>query len=66
MTSLSPELLELLVCPRCHGDLAVEEEPEALRCDACRLRFRVDDGVPVMLLDEAELLASAEGSAARS
>ena len=51
MTSLPPDLLEILVCPKCKGDLAVE--PDALRCDACRLRYRVDDGIPVMLIDEA-------------
>ena len=52
MTSLAPELLEILVCPKCKGDLVVEEV--SLRCDNCRLRYRVDDGIPVMLIDEAE------------
>ena len=51
MTSLPQDLLDILVCPKCKGDLAVE--PDSLRCDACRLRYRVDDGIPVMLIDEA-------------
>lgn len=52
MTALPPDLLEILVCPRCKGTLVAE--PVALRCDACRLRYRVDDGIPVMLIDEAQ------------
>lgn len=51
MTGLPAELLSILVCPKCKGTLA--EEPSALRCDACRLRYRIDDGIPVMLIDEA-------------
>jgi hypothetical protein len=51
MTELPADLLEILVCPKCKGALVAE--PQALRCDACRLRYRVDDGIPVMLIDEA-------------
>jgi uncharacterized protein YbaR (Trm112 family) len=54
--SLAPELLEILVCPRCKGDLAYREEPEALVCAACRLVYRVEDDIPVMLVDEAQPL----------
>ncbi len=52
MSQLPKTLLDILACPRCRGPLAVE--PEALRCDACMLRYRVDNGIPVMLIDEAE------------
>ena len=54
MTDLPADLLEILVCPKCKGELVVETA--SLRCDACRLRYRVDDGIPVMLIDEAEPL----------
>lgn len=54
MTDLPADLLEILVCPKCKGELVAE--PSSLRCDACRLRYRVDDGIPVMLIDEAESL----------
>jgi len=54
MSRLPKDLLDILVCPRCRGPLAVEQE--SLRCDACRLRYRVDDGIPVMLISEAESL----------
>jgi len=51
---LSPELLSILVCPACKGDLACEENLERLTCNACRLRYRIVDDIPVMLIEEAE------------
>ena len=52
--SLAPELLEILVCPKCKGDLEHRKDPlEALRCHACRLEYRVEDDIPIMLIDEA-------------
>jgi uncharacterized protein len=51
---LSPELLNILVCPACKGDLVYEEALQRLSCGACRLRYRVVDDIPVMLVEEAE------------
>ena len=51
---IPPELRALLVCPRCRGELA--DATEALCCEACRLRYRIDGGIPVLLIDEAEPL----------
>ncbi len=51
--SLSPELREILVCPGCKGDLEYREDEAALLCHGCNLRFRVEDDIPVMLLEEA-------------
>lgn len=56
--TLSAELLEILVCPQCKGELEHRTEPEeVLVCHACRLVFRVEDDIPVMLIDEATPLA---------
>jgi hypothetical protein len=55
-TPLPPELKEILACPRCKGDLEFREAEGEIRCLACRLAFRIDDGIPVMLLDEARPL----------
>jgi uncharacterized protein YbaR (Trm112 family) len=52
--SLSPELLSILVCPACKGDLVYEESAQRLTCNACRLRYRIMDDIPVMLVEEAE------------
>ena len=51
--ALAPELKEILACPRCKGELEFREAEAEIRCHACRLAFRIDDGIPVMLLDEA-------------
>ncbi|HEX8433275.1 MAG TPA: Trm112 family protein [Longimicrobium sp.] len=49
-------LLELLVCPKCKGDLRHESEPESLVCERDRLRFEVRDSIPILLIDEAKPL----------
>lgn len=51
--AISPELLEILVCPKCKGDLQLTESGDALDCSACKLRYRIEDDIPVMLIDEA-------------
>lgn len=54
-----PQLLEILVCPKCKGDLEYRTEPqEALVCHACRLVYSVEDDIPIMLIDEARPLDS--------
>ena len=52
--ALSPELLAILVCPSCKADLAYDATAQTLTCAACRLRYRIVDDIPVMLVDEAE------------
>ncbi len=55
--SLSPELLEILVCPKCKGELEHHTDPaEQLVCRACRLVYAVEDDIPIMLIDEAKPL----------
>ena len=51
--ALPAELKEILACPKCKGELEFREAEGEIRCLACRLVFRIDDGIPVMLLDEA-------------
>ncbi|HWA16873.1 MAG TPA: Trm112 family protein [Gemmatimonadales bacterium] len=53
---LPPELLDLLVCPRCKGDLEYRTAPESLVCHTCRLVYAVDNDIPIMLIDEAKPL----------
>ena len=50
---LSPQLLAILVCPKCRGPLDYLESVPALVCTACRLRYAVRDDIPIMLIDEA-------------
>ena len=52
--SLDPTLLEILVCPKCRGEMEYRPEEQELRCSTCRLIFRIDDDIPILLIDEAE------------
>ena len=52
--SLAPDLLAILVCPKCKGPLEHRPAPEALACPACRLVYPVEDDIPIMLVDEAK------------
>ena len=54
---LDPKLLEILACPRCRGPLTPLADHSALDCRACGLRYRVEDDIPIMLIDEAQKLA---------
>ena len=51
---LAPELLEILVCPKCKGDLEYRPEQGVLVCPACRLAYPIEDDIPIMLIDEAK------------
>lgn len=54
--TLDPRLLEILVCPKCKGDLAYDAEAATLTCGACALVYEIRDGIPILLIDEARPL----------
>jgi uncharacterized protein YbaR (Trm112 family) len=82
---VSKELLDILICPSCHGELVYETAKDTLTCrgrhcpecgmpvdesgrctnsacgktsgEAVGLRYRVEQNIPVMLIDEAEKIA---------
>jgi uncharacterized protein YbaR (Trm112 family) len=47
------ELLEILACPLCKGDLTYDEQNNELICFESKLAFKIIDGIPIMLIDEA-------------
>jgi hypothetical protein len=51
--NLDPSLLEIIVCPDCHGALAVDDDASELVCTKCGLAYPVRDDIPVLLVDEA-------------
>ena len=51
--TLPQELLSILVCPKCKGDLQYRREESSLVCPSCKLRYPVRDGIPIMLVAEA-------------
>lgn len=49
---IDDELLKILACPACHGAVAFKDEK--IVCAQCGRRYPVKDGIPIMLVDEAE------------
>ena len=54
--AISHELLEILACPKCKGDLELTAQQDGLACRACKLLYRIEDDIPIMLIDEATKL----------
>ncbi|MBW1939845.1 MAG: Trm112 family protein [Deltaproteobacteria bacterium] len=50
----SEELLNILACPKCKGDLYLNETKDGLICDKCKLLYEIRDDIPIMLIDEAK------------
>ena len=54
--TLSKTLLDILACPACKGEIVHEAASQKLVCvGACRRRYPIREGIPVMLIDEAEI-----------
>ena len=61
--SVSPDLLEILVCPESKRPLIYFEREDFLFCPDSKLKYRVEDGIPVMLIEEAERLTDEQAQA---
>jgi uncharacterized protein YbaR (Trm112 family) len=57
---MDKRLLDILVCPVCKGPLVYDREAQELICKADRLAFPIRDDIPVMLEDEARVIAPDE------
>ena len=53
---ISKELLEILVCPKCKGELHLNQTEDGLICERCRLLYEIREDIPIMLIDEAKKL----------
>ncbi|MCE2390375.1 MAG: Trm112 family protein [Proteobacteria bacterium] len=60
---LDPQLLEILVCPKSKKPLLYFEAEQFLFCPDSRLKYRIEDGIPILLVEEAEELDSAGAEA---
>lgn len=53
--TISPELLEILRCPKCKSEVKIKDDQSALKCvnPECALVYPIRDEIPVMLVEEA-------------
>ena len=54
--AISKELLDILACPKCKGDIYLNETEDGLICETCKLLYEIKDDIPIMLIDEAKPL----------
>ena len=57
---ISKELLEILACPKCKGDVHLNSAGDGLICDRCRLLYEIREEIPIMLIDEAKPIPAAD------
>ena len=51
---IDQQLLDILACPKCKADVRLEGEKIICTNPQCGLRYPIRDGIPVMLIDQAE------------
>ena len=56
--AVSQELLDILACPKCKGDIHLNDNQDGLICDHCRLVYEIKDDIPIMLIDEAKSIGT--------
>ncbi|MFH2031770.1 MAG: Trm112 family protein [Bacteroidota bacterium] len=53
---ISKELLEILCCPETKADLVLDGETLVSTDKSTRRRYKIEDNIPIMLIDESEVL----------
>jgi uncharacterized protein YbaR (Trm112 family) len=56
------DLLDILACPKCKGELLLREQEDGLVCRACSLRYPIRNDIPIMLVEEAEPIGPEEAN----
>ena len=52
--AVSKELLDILACHKCKGDIQLNDTEDGLICENCKLLYEIRDDIPIMLIDEAK------------
>jgi uncharacterized protein len=55
--SISKELIDILACPQCKGEIEYLPDGSGLLCRSCRLKYPIREEIPVMLIEEAEKIS---------
>ncbi len=53
--AIDPQLLAILACPLCKTEVKMTEDERGLKCVKCHRVYRIEDDIPVMLIDEATI-----------
>ncbi len=61
--AVDPKLLEILVCPETKAPLVLDGETLVSTDPKTRRRYRIEDDIPIMLIDESEVLNESEWQA---
>ena len=59
---MKKELLDILACPQCKEKIELSEDENALLCHACQLSYAIRDGIPIMIIEEAEPISSQQSA----
>ena len=54
--ALDKDLLDILACPKCKGDVKLTDSGDGLVCEKCKLLYEIKDDIPIMLIEEANKL----------
>lgn len=54
--AISQDLLDILACPKCKGEVHLTDQQDGLVCQACQLKYPIKDDIPIMLIEEAQSL----------
>ncbi|NIP37522.1 MAG: Trm112 family protein [Candidatus Dadabacteria bacterium] len=55
---IDKQLLDILVCPKCKGDLKLKDDESGLICENCKLEYEIKEDIPNMLIEQAVSLES--------
>ena len=59
--SLNQDIVDILACPKCAGDLELNEDDSGLMCIQCKLVYPIKEGIPVLLLEDAKPFEQCSG-----
>jgi uncharacterized protein YbaR (Trm112 family) len=54
--TINQELLDILACPQCKGEVKLNEPGDGLICQPCKLMYEIKDDIPIMLIEKAKKL----------
>jgi uncharacterized protein YbaR (Trm112 family) len=50
---IKKELLDIICCPACHGDLILSKDKKFLICSKCRIKYPIKEDIPILLIEES-------------